>query len=144
MKNVLVAMMITGFVGMAICASAKVWLGAVRAAAPTHVLYAAEPQAQPFRLRGALIHFVAKGLPESDIGKVRYSLEFKLRQHDISEQLSTDDNLSNKVEQAVRELAAKKHVNLDGMSFHDVLAWIWANKEEIIKILIELLPLIIH
>ena len=62
----------------------------------------------------------------------------------LIEKLLGDDRYSDAAIQAVRSYAADCGLDLNKMSVHDVLKWVWDHKEEIVKLLAELLPLFIH
>lgn len=88
-----------------------------------------------FRLRGALFCIVTR-VGNLAPGQTQGTL--------LVERLADDEAFAQAAEKAVKKLAADQGVDLDKMNIHDMLAWLWANREAIIKMLMELLPLFIH
>ncbi len=58
--------------------------------------------------------------------------------------LMTDDNFAAAAEHAVVKLAKDKGTDLGKLNLKELLQWIYDHREEIVKVLLELLPLFIH
>lgn len=96
-----------------------------------------EPIRRPFRIRAALLHMVLQHLEDRPVQKANRNFTA------LVELLSENDSYALAAETSVIKWARLKKVYMDLMTIHEIVKFLWDNREIILKILLDILPLFI-